>query len=663
MKKRMLLQGLCAASVLLTVACQPSASVPSTSPAPGVSPSSTTSPTPTSSTSPTGGPSASPAPGSPVVSPSPSASIPPAVVESSNVVLDAPEGAPVVALSDVKSIVISGDRFLNNGKGSSTLLKVSLKDAAGTVVTVKNVSLIFESLDPTVFSVSANGTVTALKDFGSGRIQVTEPTTGLSAALDFSVSSGTITSSGGGGGGGGSTTVTPTPTPSPTPSSSLNLSLSYNGLGLDVFRVNTSTDGAQKKSKVAVDAAGNYVVVWESMPTITGEEAYDACGDDYICFNTVSQNNRLSGADGDGSGIIGQRFRADGVPLGAEFQVNSFTRDDIRNTHSFDGTAYFELNGQDTPDIAMNASGQFVVVWESHEQDGDVNGVFAQRYNAGGQPVGGEFQVNTTSAGEQDDPSVAIRDDGSFVVAWTHNADDNEENTKVHYRAFTADGNPVSDSQAIGTYNTNEVHIAASSSGEVTIAWEDDDFNIQNVGPASIIKFQRLNNSSIPIGNVGSVTHDNSVDSFDVAYLANNQLVFGWESSNDAYFNIYNSSNAAIFAEGQRASTASSDEVDHVSITSNGTDHFALSWDSDEITSNDSIYSRIFSYSNAVLSSTPEVQVSQNISGDYDNDNDSAHLAMASNGDLVIVWDTQEHPEDIVYGVFGKLLTKNGDIK
>jgi hypothetical protein len=674
MKKRTLLQGLCAASVVLTVSCQPS-SVPATSPTPNTSPSSTTtSPTPTANPSnpstPTTGPSAAPNPGEP--SPAPSASTPPAVVESnSSLVLDAPANAPVVALSDVKSIVINGDRFLNNGKGSTTQLKVSLKDAAGTVVKVENLTLIFESLNPNTFSVSANGTITALVDFGSGKIQVTEPTTGLSAALDFSVSSGTISSSGGGGGGGGgsTSTPTPTPTPSPSPSSVLGLSLSYAGLGLDTFRANTTTDGAQNYAKVSTDAAGNYVVVWQSQPVVMNNDSNEICDED-VCFNYVSQSNRLSGADGDGSGVFGQRFRADGVPLGPEFQVNSFTRDIPLNTRTAnnenpDGTTYFDLYGQDSPDIAMNASGQFVVVWQSEEQDGDDAGVFAQRYNPSGQPVGGEFQVNTMTTGDQYSPSVAIRNDGSFVVAWEDNGGNQNQ---AHYRAFTADGNPVSNDQVITASNgTNEVHVAASSSGEVTIAWEGDGFGVQTAGPSTIIGFQRLNSSSSPIGNVGAVAHTNSADSFDVAYLANGQLVFGWESSSDAYFNIYNSANTAVFNAAEKASMASSDSVNRVSIASNGNDQFALSWDSDELTPDNSVYSRIFSYSNALLNSTGEMRANKelgNITTPRDNDRDNAHLAMASNGDLVIVWEAAlDHPEDPVYGVFGRLLTKNGDVK
>lgn len=74
------------------------------------------------------------------------------------------------------------------------------------------------------------------------------------------------------------------------------------------------------------------------------------------------------------SGIFGRRFDSAGVALGKQFRVNSYTR--------------FQ---QDYPSVASDASGNFVVVWTSHMQDGDGFGIFAQRYDSGGAALGPEF--------------------------------------------------------------------------------------------------------------------------------------------------------------------------------------------------------------------------------------------------------------------------------
>lgn len=62
-----------------------------------------------------------------------------------------------------------------------------------------------------------------------------------------------------------------------------------------------------------------------------------------------------------------------------EFQVNTYTTTD-----------------QGGPAVAADAAGNFVVVWKScFDQDGDLCGVFGQRYSRTGTVVGTEFRVNT----------------------------------------------------------------------------------------------------------------------------------------------------------------------------------------------------------------------------------------------------------------------------
>src|SRR5262245_50561594 len=88
-------------------------------------------------------------------------------------------------------------------------------------------------------------------------------------------------------------------------------------------------------------------------------------------------------------------------PAGAEFQVNTYTP-----------------NSQDGASVAADANGNFVVTWNS-PQDGNGSGVFGQRYDREGNPLGQEFQVNTYTKGLQGHSAVATASDGVFVVVWT----------------------------------------------------------------------------------------------------------------------------------------------------------------------------------------------------------------------------------------------------
>src|SRR4030095_9072357 len=92
----------------------------------------------------------------------------------------------------------------------------------------------------------------------------------------------------------------------------------------------------------------------------------------------------VTGLDGSLAGVFAQRFDANGVKLGADFRVNTYT-----------------TGIQRWPRVAVRHDGQFVVVWQSNGQDGNGYGVFGQRFRANGAPLGPEFQVNTFTTGAQ----------------------------------------------------------------------------------------------------------------------------------------------------------------------------------------------------------------------------------------------------------------------
>ena len=174
--------------------------------------------------------------------------------------------------------------------------------------------------------------------------------------------------------------------------------------------VNTYTIGDQTSPVVAMDADGDFVVVWASQ-----------------------------GQDPDGSwGIYGQRFNSMGVKVGGEFRVNTnYTSDQV------------------SPAVAMNSFGQFIVVWATKGQSFSYfNDIDGQMFGPSGERLGGEFQVNSadipgTGAGSNASalhPSVAIDDMGSFVVTWdaiTAQKNGIGQATIVMARVFDSDRNPV----------------------------------------------------------------------------------------------------------------------------------------------------------------------------------------------------------------------------
>jgi hypothetical protein len=107
--------------------------------------------------------------------------------------------------------------------------------------------------------------------------------------------------------------------------------------------VNTYTTSDQRYPAVGPDDAGGFAVAWESIGS--------------------------SGTDTDDPSVQGQRYDPAGMPVGGEFQVNTYT-----------------TGGQGRPSVAPDGAGGFVVVWESFggsETDISLRSVQAQRFEGG----------------------------------------------------------------------------------------------------------------------------------------------------------------------------------------------------------------------------------------------------------------------------------------
>lgn len=193
------------------------------------------------------------------------------------------------------------------------------------------------------------------------------------------------------------------------------------------FLVNTYTTSRQALPAVAMNAAGAFVVAWQSL--------YQ---------------------DGSDRGIFAQRFAPDATPVGPELAVNTFTT-------SFQRSA----------SVALDGAGGFVVAWHSFGQDGDNRGIFARRFDPAGTPFGPEFQVNTFTTGPQYGPSVAMDTLGGFVVTWDSFGPDGSSYAAVA-RRFDAASAPLGDEFVVNVYTTGSEFgpvLAAQPGGSFVIVW------------------------------------------------------------------------------------------------------------------------------------------------------------------------------------------------
>ena len=66
--------------------------------------------------------------------------------------------------------------------------------------------------------------------------------------------------------------------------------------------------------------------------------------------------------------------------------------------------------------VAALNDGGFVVTWSSWVQDGSDFGIYGQRFDAAGSAVGIEFQINTTTSGEQQSSFIGALE---TAVGWS----------------------------------------------------------------------------------------------------------------------------------------------------------------------------------------------------------------------------------------------------
>ncbi len=140
---------------------------------------------------------------------------------------------------------------------------------------------------------------------------------------------------------------------------------------------------------------------------------------------------------------------------------------------------------QDSPAVAMDASGNYVVAWTTYGQSGDRSAdgnIMARQFNRLGKPLGTEVVVNTYLSGSQVQPAVAMDPEGNFVVVWSGRGpigtNGQTDLAGVFFRRFTSDGIPLDLSDYVAatyTKGTQEMpSVAADSQGNFVVTWSGE---------------------------------------------------------------------------------------------------------------------------------------------------------------------------------------------
>ncbi len=255
------------------------------------------------------------------------------------------------------------------------------------------------------------------------------------------------------------------------------------------FPVNTNTYRTQSAPSIGMDDSGNFVIAWNTFgnPSIGGEihaQLFDSEGrrrGEEFTVNTYTYGDQTSPAvsmDADGDfaiayntsleigpaamGILAQRFDKNGNKQGSEFFVNEFANSQTLLSSSMDSegnyvvawladpdelydfTIYariFYADGSSSPklevyhdksslqilkpSVAMDAFGNFAVVWQTSTSDLVTGQIRARYYNKSGIAQGEDFLVYSDTAKYWRDPTIAINDNHKFIIAWSERTREN----------------------------------------------------------------------------------------------------------------------------------------------------------------------------------------------------------------------------------------------
>ena len=185
----------------------------------------------------------------------------------------------------------------------------------------------------------------------------------------------------------------------------------------------------------------------------------------------------------------------------AEFRVNPEEEELIF-------TSYPDKYDQSDAVVAMDADGDFIIVWESESAEaGDDTDVYARLFTPVGLNAPDEvvyvegimaktdaFLVNTAeTTGMQGDPSVGMDSQGNFTIAWGGGGQDLSYYNNVYAKSYNRDGDALTSEYRINAdttaINFNPV-VSVSDDGYILITWglTNDESYILNLSIASSVQ-------------------------------------------------------------------------------------------------------------------------------------------------------------------------------
>lgn len=316
----------------------------------------------------------------------------------------------------------------------------------------------------------------------------------------------------------------------------------------------------------------------------------------------------------------------------AEFQVNTHTD-----------------SNQANPAIAADTNGNFVVVWNSYFEWPRSNEIFGRRFGADASPIGSEFQINTTTSGNQKESSVATDAVGNFVVVWYGPGVSQEG---IFGRRFDPNGQPLGDEFGVNSHTESRQRVpkvAMNAAGAFAVVWESDKLGTKPYEWA--ISCQLYDGNDLAVGQEFEANLLPGCRYPDVAMDDNGNFAIVWmqdRSSNSIMARLYNADGTAR-TNPFEVSTIGFSSLTRPSIAMDWSGGFVVAWDGDpKLARLDDIHGRCYTFDAVAMGE--QFVVNTTLAGTQQN----PRVAMNSQREFVIVWDSKIDLDINERNIFGQ---------
>jgi hypothetical protein len=362
---------------------------------------------------------------------------------------------------------------------------------------------------------------------------------------------------------------------------------------------------------------------------------------------TTSQDTDLVFSSGTGNGITVSDVDADTVEVTLTATNGTLTVDLAGGVGDETLINTMTTDVQERPDVAVAADGSYAVTWASQNQDGDGWGIYAQSFDAAGNALSGEILVNTSTTGDQKNPSVAIDDAGNFVVAWeTNHLGSGYFN--IYAQRFDAAGNKLGSEfrvDAVAGGDVLNASVAMDADGDFVIAFENQ---VNHDGDGWGIYARRYDNTGASQGGgflVNSTTVGNQAAP-SVAMDSSGNFVIAWGGpvgvDQSVLFQRYDFNGDTVGSETVVTSAGYS-----ASVSVNDSGDFVIAWQYAD-GSSWGVSARQYDLSGTAVA--PEFQVNT-----YTTDDQVyPDVAIDPEGNFTVVWYSLLQDANPGWGVYGQ---------